>query len=120
MKDLVRDFLLEFKKTAMLRGIDLVPRNDTLITLSHLGLTKKNAKDCILALSVENYSKGPIPDDKGREGDLWEFGCVVKGQEIYVKLKVANVGSEKIAKCISFHIPVYPINYPLNGSEMKL
>ena len=112
LKDLVRHFLLEFKQVAVQQGIDLVPRHDTRATLAYLGITQKNAEDIMLSLSVGNYFKGPTPDDQGRTGELWEFGTIVQGTEVYIKLKLAQINEEKIAKCISFHIPRYPIDYP--------
>ena len=117
MREQVHTFLIEFKKAVTKgSGVQLVPRLDTITTLSHLGITKKNLEEILLTLSVNNYSKGPDPDrDKG--GEIWVFGKQIRGYEIYIKLKVAKVSESKIAKCISFHIAKYPIKYPHKTTE---
>lgn len=111
LEDQVRKFLLEFKGIATNEGVDIIPRHDTRATLQYLGLTFKNLEEILLVLSVSDFSEGPLKDDK-KAGSLWVFGKIVKGAEIYIKLKVANVSGVRIAKCISFHIPVHPMEYP--------
>jgi hypothetical protein len=112
----VRDFLLEFKKAVTsASGVYLVPREDSLATLQHLGLTKKNLEEILLSLSVADYCRGPEAD-RDREGQLWIFGKRLRGHEIYIKLKVAMVAGKKIAKCISFHVAKYPLSYPCKKS----
>lgn len=108
----VRDFLLEFKQVATGgRGIDIVPRPETRPTLVQLGLTKANLEEILLGLSVTDYCQGP-EQDRDRPGNLWIFGREIEGHEVYIKLKVAQVGDKQIAKCISFHIARYPLKYP--------
>jgi hypothetical protein len=52
----IKNFLIEFKKIVVTgRGLDIVPRRENLDALSDLGLTKKNLKEEILALSVQDY-----------------------------------------------------------------
>lgn len=111
MEEQIKKFLLEFKGVAVKDGVDTIPRNDTRATLQHLGLTYKNLEEVLLSLSVVDYCEGPL-GDHSKPGELWVFGKVVKGAEVYIKLKVANVSGVRIAKCISFHIPVYQMEYP--------
>ncbi|HEC17602.1 MAG TPA: hypothetical protein ENI99_13665 [Sedimenticola sp.] len=112
MPDAVRAFLLEFKQTVTTgSGIDLVPRAGARETMRFLGLTKKNVEEILLGLSVADYCAGPKPDHN-RPGKIWEFGKDLDGYEVYIKLKVATVGTTKIAKCISFHIAKRPLTYP--------
>jgi hypothetical protein len=112
MKEGARKFLLEFKQVATSgSGIDLVPRMDSLETLRFLGLTKRNLEEILLELSVADCCGGPKPD-RDRPGVIWEFGKNLDGYEVYIKLKVADIGASKIAKCISFHIASHPIKYP--------
>ena len=112
MSDHVRRFLLEFKQAATSgSGIDLVPRKSTRPTLLQLGLTKRNVEEILLSLSVADYCKGP-EEDRDCPGELWFFGKEIDGYEIYIKLKVANVGGREIAKCISFHFAKFPLRYP--------
>ena len=111
LRDHIRTFLREFKKIAAERGIDVIPRNKNNDALSELGLTKKNRRDEILALSVENYCSGPEPD-YDRPGEVWIFGEQIGDVNIYIKLKIAQVGNRKIAKCLAFHPAEFPICYP--------
>lgn len=112
MSEGVRRFLLEFKQAATSGcGIDLVPRQGVKETLEWLGLTKRDVEQILIGLSVADYCNGPLPD-KGRPGELWEFGKQIEGQDVYIKLKVADVTGAKIAKCISFHIAKHPLKYP--------
>jgi len=115
----IRDFLLQFKKiVAEGRGLDIVNRRENIEALAKLGLTKKNLREEILTLSVENYCEGPEPD-RNRPGDVWVFGKQIGSEEIYIKLKIAQVGKEKIAKCISFHTANFPLCYPCREGERK-
>ena len=105
-------FLKEFKKIVTEgRGIDLISRRKNLESLASLGLTKRNCKDEILGLSVSDFCAGPKPD-RDRPGEIWEFGKTIGAKEVYIKLKVAQVGTEKIAKCLSFHIAEFPLRFP--------
>ena len=72
----------------------------------------KNRKDEILSLSTTDYCSGPKPD-KDMPGEIWEFGKRIGGKGVYIKLKIAQVGNNKIAKCISFHKAEFPLCYPL-------
>lgn len=73
-------------------------------------------------LSPSDYIGGPKPD-KDRPGQVWEFGKIITGMEIYIKLKTARVGKVQIAKCLSFHLAEYALRFPLKqdqkGGESK-
>jgi hypothetical protein len=115
----VKDFLLEFKRImAKGRGLDIVNRLENIDTLAKFGLTRGNLKEEIMTLSVENYCQGPDPD-RDKPGYIWVFGKQIGAKEIYIKLKVAQVGDEKIAKCISFHAADFPLCYPYRGEERR-
>lgn len=117
-KDEIRNFLKEFKEIASKgRGIDVIPRRENIENLAQLGLTKKNRNEEIMTLALTNYCKGPEPD-KDKPGEIWIFGKQVGNKEIYIKLKIAQVGEEKIAKCLSFHTPKFPLCYPYK-EELK-
>jgi len=116
---LVGNFLKKFKKIATKgRGIDIIPRRKTLDSLSKLGITKHICKEEILSLSVDDYCKGPKPDED-RPGEVWEFGKTILGKEVYIKLKIARAGRAMIAKCLSFHEAVYPLCFPFKGDAEK-
>ena len=114
-RDLVRDFLKNFKQIATGgRGIDIISRRKNLKSLAKLGLTKRNCREEILNLSVNDYCKGPVPDTD-RPGEIWEFGKIIQEKEVYIKLKIADVERKKLAKCISFHVAEFPLCFPLKG-----
>jgi len=118
LRNRVRQFLLEFKKAVEEHGVYLIPRHDCIETLRHLRLTQRNLEEELLGLGVEDYSAGP-EKDRGVPGDLWIFGRVICGQEVYVKVKLMtdDAGTRR-AKCISFHIAARPLKYPLKqGSK---
>lgn len=115
----IRDFLLQFKKIVVTgRGLDIVNRRENMDALAKLGFTKKNLREEIMTLSVENYCQGPEPD-RDRPGDILVFGKQIGSEEIYIKLKIAQVGEEKIAKCLSFHAANFPLSYPFRAEERK-
>ena len=115
----IRDFLVEFKGIMSKgRGLDIVNRRENIDTLAKKGLTKKNLIEEIMTLSVENYCQGPEPD-RDKPGNIWVFGKQIDTEEIYIKLKIAQVGKEKIAKCLSFHAASFPLCYPYRGEERR-
>jgi hypothetical protein len=115
----IRDFLLQFKKIMVTgRGLDIVNRRENIEALAKLGLTKGNLREEIMTLSAENYCEGPEPD-RDRPGTVWVFGKQIGSEEIYIKLKIAQVGKEKIAKCLSFHAANFPLCYPFGAEERK-
>jgi len=112
-------FLKDFKKiVTQERGLDIVGRKENKKSLLQLGFTRKNCKNEILNLSVSDYCAGPKPD-KDRPDVIWEFGKNISGYDIYIKLKIAETGSVRIAKCISFHIAEFPIINPLKKRKNK-
>lgn len=116
LKRHIREFLMELKKIVVNRGLDVIPRRENIDTLAELGLTRINRVDEILTLSAEDYCSGPEPDND-RPGDLWIFGKQIGDQTVYIKLKIAQVGEEKIAKCLSFHTAKFPLCFPCREKE---
>jgi hypothetical protein len=113
----VAKFLKEFKKIATTgRGLDLIPRAENIACLAELRITKKNQKEEIMNLTVDDYCEGPEPD-KDRPGEVWLFGKRISGKEVYIKLKIAQVGKETIAKCLSFHPAKHPLCFPFKPGE---
>lgn len=111
-KQAIADFLAEFKAIVVRgRGLDVIPRRENNQALIDLGITAKIRKEEILLLSVEDYCEGPRVD-RDRPGYMWFFGKKLNCQEVYIKLKIAQVDGIKIAKCISFHPAKSPLIYP--------
>ena len=109
-------FLKEFKMVAKQRGIDFIPRQEFIETLILFGITRRNCEEEILSLSVDDYCQGP-DDDRDRPGKVWVFGRHIEGREVYIKLKLAMVGKETIAKCLSFHPAEFPLCFPLRPKK---
>lgn len=108
----IADFLIEFKNIVVNgRGLDVIPRGKNNLALIELRITEKIRKDEILSLSINDYCEGP-EKDTDRPGYIWVFGKTVNGREVYIKLKIAQVGEVKIAKCLSFHPAEFPLSYP--------
>jgi hypothetical protein len=108
-------FLFQFKKFAQ-NNFKFYERQESLDTIGRLGITIKQAKEEILGLTYEDYYRGPLPDtDPKRRGEYWEFGKLICGQEIFIKLK--TVSEYSVAVCFSFHIPARQIEYPFKRRE---
>lgn len=108
----ISKFLNEFKTIAKCRGVYFVTREEFIATLTALGITRSICRDELLSLSVVDYCRGP-EDDRDRPGQVWVFGKRFEGTELYIKLKLAKVGKEIIAKCLSFHRAEFPLCFPL-------
>lgn len=109
-------FLREFKVVVKKRGIDFIPRQEFIETLTLFGITRRNCEEEILSLSVDDYCQGP-DDDRDRPGKVWIFGRHIEDREVYIKLKLATVGKEMIAKCLSFHPAEFPLCFPLRSKK---
>ena len=102
-------FLFQFKEFAQ-NLFSFYPREESLDTIARLGITIPQAKQEILGLTYEDYYRGPITDTGPKGGEYWEFGKIICGQEIFIKLKTISEYSAAI--CFSFHIPERQIEYP--------
>jgi len=101
-------FLKEFKKIVTAgRGLDIILRHANVACLAELGLTRKNQREEILALTVSDYCEGPEPE-KDRPGEIWVFGKRIGGKEVYIKLKIA---------LLSFHPAKHPLCFPFAQKE---
>ena len=109
----VRQFLKEFKSLVDQNGLIVKDRQKNQNSLLEMGLTARQRKDIILSLSVQDYCDGPR-DDKYEPGQLWIFGKHVDGEEVYIKLKIAESRGEEYAVCFSFHKSESPLSYPFS------
>ncbi|MFN8302704.1 MAG: hypothetical protein U0U46_09440 [Saprospiraceae bacterium] len=80
-------------------------------TLATLEIWPNDVKIILTELSVQDYSEGPLPDKMLGGAEMWVFGRVVKGHEIYIKITLGRPNNPVI--CISFHVAEYPMTYPL-------
>lgn len=54
---------------------------------------------------------GPLEEKLYSGADMWVFGKMIKGQEVYIKITTGLLGAQVI--CISFHLAEHPLSYPL-------
>jgi hypothetical protein len=112
-QETIAQFLRELKELISTgRNFYFIERPKNNFTLRKLGLTWSIFIKELLGLSVVDYCSGP-DQDRDIPGDVWMFGKEINGHEIYIKLKIFYIGSEKNAKCISFHEADHPIKYPI-------
>jgi len=114
----IRDFLRSFKRIAAKGGIYVIPRDKNQQALADLELTRRNRFEIIMSLSVLDYCSGPEPD-RDKPGYIWEFGRIVVGTPVYIKLKVADTDRGQIAICISFHAAEFPLTFPCKACKVE-
>ena len=94
------------------RFIVATVRGKNIETLSTLEYDTEDVKNTILSLSSTDYSSGPIKDN-AIKGDLWIFGKIIKGREVYIKLKIQGDNRYKQVSVLSFHFSEQRLQYPL-------
>ncbi|MFC1761194.1 toxin [Planctomycetota bacterium] len=112
------DFLNLFKGCLMLDKWYMKDRQKNLQGLIDLNITPADRKEILLGLTPEDYHAGPKPDDTDNTKEVWEFGKVVTGTEVYIKLRVVEdpkTGVKYHAMVWSFHPAEYKISYPFRG-----
>jgi hypothetical protein len=102
----VAGFLDRFKKRARTE-LCISNRKKNRNELALTGLMPWERHEAIMDLEPEDYCEGPKPDDDGTPGEVWLFGKVVGGRNIYIKLKLSDQ-----AKCISFHAAEHEMKFP--------
>jgi hypothetical protein len=107
----VREFLKEFKDKKKIWGIVFLDdRGKNFEMLSLLDIRPIDREKVLDDLAIENYFEGPKPEEMYGTKEMWVFGQVVKGKEIYIKITKGIPSSNTL--CISFHIAEYKLNYP--------
>ncbi len=112
----VRSFLETFKINAKRKdGWVLMPNPKTRATMLALGYLKLDVKNDLFSLVETDYSNGPVPGYKVKS-DIWIFGIMREGIEIYIELEVSHFsdcGDEiPTSYCISFHFSERTMTYP--------
>lgn len=107
----VEAFLKSFKEKKKIWNIFFLNRDKNFDTLSSLEIRPIEREQVIDNLTAKDYSEGPKPEDWHGSKEMWVFGKLLKGQEIYIKITLGVEGSNAI--CISFHIAEKPMAYPL-------
>ncbi|MFP4641848.1 MAG: hypothetical protein ACLFPU_06700 [Dehalococcoidia bacterium] len=115
-RETVAEFLFKVKE-AMTVGLGgeeswhWVPRRGNNECIAELGFTLRDVKDVILDLSVADYCDGPC-QDRDEKGDVWIFGTVIEGSEVYIKLKLTEIKGFRWVRVMSFHFSSSPLTYP--------
>lgn len=104
-------FLQQLKSKTLVYEIVFRPRGKNNDSIAALDILPKDRVDYIKNLKVEDYFAGPTKDtDDPKRPDYYEFGIVVKGQEVYIKISIGLLN--KPIDCMSFHTAEWPIRYP--------
>ena len=111
--DEVGYFLQVFHQTKSENGIVFLDRQKNVQALLDLDISATEREAIIDSLEIRNYYKGPRNDGVRIGGEFWEFGVVVNGMEVYVKLSIGIV--EGPVLCFSFHPSERRITYPYRG-----
>lgn len=110
-KEKVEEFLREFREKLKFRGVFFLDeRGKNFETLTLLDIRPMDREKILAELTIEKYSEGPKPEEMHGTKEMWVFGEIVKGQEIYIKITKGIPGSK--ALCISFHIAERKMKYP--------
>jgi hypothetical protein len=108
----LESFLDSFKvKTSLWDVLFLSNRQKNTQTLADLEISVNEVKSILADLSPEDYSEGPLPESMYGGSEMWVFGKIIKGQEIYIKITLGSPNNRTI--CISFHVAEFPMSYPL-------
>jgi hypothetical protein len=91
-------------------------RQETRDTFAHLGINRPHAESLVLALTPDDYVKGPEPDRNNPSLEVWVFGLLVGHEEVYVKLQVITDPPVKCV-CLSFHLAKHPLHYPFRENR---
>jgi len=109
--DEIEKFLKDLKEKIKIFDIAFRGRRTNISDLGELGIMPSQRKDCILGLTLDNYSTGPNKDNYDTTlPDYYEFGAMINDKEVYIKLSPGL--PNKKADCMSFHIAKKPLSYP--------
>ena len=107
----VEKFLKDFKiKMKIWSVLFLDDRSKNFRALAELGIMASEREKVIADLEVNDYSEGPLKESMLGLNEMWVFGKVVKGNEVYIKICLGHPGTSTI--CISFHIAEFKMKYP--------
>ncbi len=114
----IDNFLKDFKNLVW-EGRYRVSRNDkNRRALTDLGITSKIRENKILSLALEDYCKGPLPDQYHPGEVYWEFGAEINRRDIYIKLQIVTLeNGNDWAFCLSFHPAEFPIKYHFRSKK---
>ena len=111
-KEEVDQFLKDLKDK--IRYIEIVfrPRDKNLQALADLDISANRRLEYLMNLKAEDYYSGPNKDNYDpTKPDYFEFGILIKGEEVYIKISLGS--PNRAVDCMSFHLAEFPMTYPL-------
>ncbi len=110
-RSVVKSFLQELKQIIKVWGIIFSNRpKNSIQNLADLSITAKMREEIIFNLEFEDYSEGPLEETQQGGTEMWVFGKIIKGQQVYIKLTISRISGGAI--CISFHKAEFPMKFP--------
>jgi hypothetical protein len=108
----VTEFLKEFKFKLDFWGLIIEEdRKKNYETRNFLEISKEQIKQELRTLQETDFSEAKVEEFGVYGTEMWIFGKIVKGQEIYIKITLGYPNSQTF--CISFHISdKSPMKYP--------
>ncbi|MGL5056653.1 MAG: type II toxin-antitoxin system MqsR family toxin [Fusobacteriaceae bacterium] len=101
----IQEFLDRCSHKVLNGKLKLIPRQKNMDSIYSMGLSILNIEEIIAELTIENYYKGPTPDHKDKEEEVWEFLVDFEEYPIYIKLRLDE--KDDLVVCISFHEAEY-------------
>jgi hypothetical protein len=95
----------------------IVDRRKYREAVADFNISPSDVKETIRHLTCDHYYRGPRTDNDNHKALICEFGVSVDEIEVYIKLKLAELGGAVFCTCISFHRAEAPLQYPLRGGE---
>lgn len=103
-------FLKDFIQKLEIFQVVYLNRGKNLDTLLQLGIRAEERTEILKGLQVVDYSQGPLPEEMYGTVEMWVFGKIVRGREVYIKITTGKPGASVL--CISFHLAEHPMKYP--------
>lgn len=109
-KNDVEQFLRDFKVKLKIFDVVYVNREKNTQALLDLEMRPAERRKILEQLKTEDYCEGPLEETMYGGSNMWVFGKVISGKEIYIKIAMGLTSKPVI--CISFHLAEQPLNYP--------
>lgn len=112
LEETVASFLKDFKEKMTIW--DVIFRDDrgkNAQALLDLELRPYDRKAILEMLEPKDYSEWPLEEKLYGGASMWVFGKTIKKKEVYIKITLGAMGSSVI--CISFHLALHKMHYPL-------
>lgn len=119
----IESFLEEVRSYIRLDKIDFLPSSKNKYALSNLGISFDDAFAMVIGLTAKEYYRGPSPDHKFPNQQVWEFGIENIFEEyekprcdLYIKLTIRNSKDKKEKELLmmSFHSAERAIRFPFS------